>query len=302
MPVFIVGFPRSGTTLCQRLVAERFNLPTLPETHFFEALYQTGPISGQISQARARAVVEKLADYLPMDVEQQLASLKADLVRTRGLFLSIVAEQLGDAKLARSLFWLEKTPGHARHMAAIGRMFPQVRFIYMLRHPVLAFASRRDLTEPGKGWGEAWRPVEAMCRQWAAFLESARQFDAAQPGRVLYVRLEDLSRDSEAELERIGEFLGLEAAEAPAQLAAERLVRPFESWKTDALQAQNPAIAQRAGKAGLDAYDHWRVHSLLGPLLAEVGYTEEAPSAPHLDALHRKLMRSIDYYRHKQRD
>jgi hypothetical protein len=300
MPVFVVGFPRSGTTLCQRLVAERFNLPTLPETHFFEALAASGPISGQINQARARALVETLAGYLPMDVAQQLATLKADPVRTRGLFLNIVAEQLGDTKLARSLFWLEKTPGHARHMAAIARMFPQVRFIYMLRHPALAFASRRDLAEPGKGWGEPWRPVEAMCRQWAGFLESARQFDASHPGRVLYVRLEDLSRDSDLQLERIGEFLGLEAAEAPSEVAAERIVRPFEAWKTDALQAQDPAIAQRAGKSVLDAYDLWRVHALLEPQLAELGYDEAAPSAPHLDALHRKLMRSIDYYRHKR--
>ena len=38
MPVFIVGFARSGTTLCQRLVSEHLGLPTLPETNFFERL------------------------------------------------------------------------------------------------------------------------------------------------------------------------------------------------------------------------------------------------------------------------
>ena len=34
MPIFIVGFARSGTTLCQRLVSEHLGLPTLPERTF----------------------------------------------------------------------------------------------------------------------------------------------------------------------------------------------------------------------------------------------------------------------------
>src|SRR6185295_5141712 len=49
MPVFIVGFARSGTTLCQRLVSEQLGLPTLPETHFFERLDKYHPRDRYIS-------------------------------------------------------------------------------------------------------------------------------------------------------------------------------------------------------------------------------------------------------------
>ncbi len=38
-PIFVVGYPRSGTTLLQALMATQGNLATFPETHFFSTVY-----------------------------------------------------------------------------------------------------------------------------------------------------------------------------------------------------------------------------------------------------------------------
>jgi hypothetical protein len=192
MPVFVVGFARSGTTLCQRLVSEQLGLPTLPETHFFERLDKYEPHDRTISPHGARGLLRELSELLPVEMGHYRDLLAIDPVPIRDLFLRLVAEQLGSRSVAQRGQWLEKTPLHAMFAPRIGRMFARAQFICMVRHPELAIASRRELNEPGKGWGEAWRPIEALCAEWRTLMNTMREFDAQQPGRVLYVRLEDL--------------------------------------------------------------------------------------------------------------
>ena len=95
MPVFIVGFARSGTTLCQRLVAERFKLRTLPETHFFERLGKYHPEESRLTSANARALLEELRPYLDMNPATHEPLLAQPEVSVRALFLSLVEEQTG---------------------------------------------------------------------------------------------------------------------------------------------------------------------------------------------------------------
>lgn len=296
MPVFVVGFARSGTTLCQRLVSEHLGLPTLPETHFFERLDKYQPRDRFIAPANARALLRELSDYLPVDLANYRDLLAMDPVRIRDLFLRLVAEQLGSRTLATRGRWLEKTPLHALFAPRIGRMFSRAQFICMVRHPEMAFASRRELNEPGKGWGEAWRPIESLCVEWRALMNAMREFEGKQPGRVLYVRLEDLSARPRRELNRIARFLGLPTDDAQGEVEEEALLQPFETWKADALKPADSAIANRAGRSHLDAYDRWRVQTLLAPELKAFKYADPTVSAPPMDPLHRKLVESIDWY------
>jgi hypothetical protein len=296
MPVFIVGFARSGTTLCQRLVSEHLGLPTLPETHFFERLDKYKPRDRYISPSGARGLLRELAELLPIEMANYRDLLAVDPVRIRDLFLRIVAEQLGSRTLATRGRWLEKTPLHALYAPRIGRMFARAQFICMVRSPELAFASRRELNEPGKGWGEAWRPIEALCNEWRALMGSMREFEDQQPGRVLFVRLEDLSARPKRELNRIARFLDLPTDDAQGEVDDEVLLQPFETWKADALKPVDKDIAARAGRSQLDTYDRWRVQTLLAPELKAFKYLDPAIAAPRLDPLHRKLIEAIDWY------
>ena len=296
MPVFIVGFARSGTTLCQRLVSEHLGLPTLPETHFFERLYKYKPGERFISPHGARGLLKELSELLPINLAHYRDLLATDEVRIRDLFLRLVEEQLGSRTQALRGRWLEKTPLHAMHAPRIGKMFSRAQFICMVRNPELAFASRRELNEPGKGWGEPWRPIEALCLEWRGLMASMRQFDEQQPGRVLYVRLEDLSARPGRELGRISRFLQLEADDAQGDVEEEVLLQPFETWKADALKPADRDIANRAGRSQLDAYDRWRVQSLLAPEMKAFKYHDPNLVPPTLDPLHQKLVESLDWY------
>jgi hypothetical protein len=297
MPIFIVGFARSGTTLCQKLVSQRLGLPTLPETHYFEFLRDHEPAGGQLRPESARALVEQLAPFLSIDVAALRPLLDRPEVPIRALFLHLVGQQIGSQALADRGQWIEKTPGHAEHLERIHQMFPKGRFICMVRNPLLAFASRRELQEPGKGWGEDWKPIEVFCAQWAEHLRDVRAFGERHPGQLLTIRLEDLAAEPDAQLVRVRDFVGQGFANPIDSPLHPEIIQPFETWKRDALKPADAHIADRSGKVLLDAYETWRVKSLLAEEMAEFGYDTDTAPPPGLDPLHQRLIASLDWYR-----
>jgi hypothetical protein len=297
MPIFIVGFARSGTTLCQKLVSQRLGLPTLPETHYFEFLRDFEPAGGQLRPESARALVEQLASFLSIDVAALRPLLDRPEVPIRALFLHLVGQQIGSQTLADRGQWIEKTPGHAEHLERIHQMFPKGRFICMVRNPLLAFASRRELQEPGKGWGEDWKPIEVFCAQWAEHVRDMRAFGERHPGQLLQIRLEDLAAEPDAQLVRVRDFVGPGFSNPVDSPLHPEIIQPFETWKRDALKPADAHIADRSGKVLLDAYETWRVKSLLAEEMAAFGYDTETAPPPGLDDLHRRLIASLDWYR-----
>jgi hypothetical protein len=297
MPIFIVGFPRSGTTLAQKLVSQHLGIPTLPETHYFEFLENHEPAGGQLKPDAARALVEELAAFLKIDALALRPLLDRPEVPIRALFLQLIAQQIGSQTLADKGQWLEKTPGHAEHLERIHQMFPKARFLCMVRNPLNAFASRRELQEPGKGWGEEWKPIEAFCAMWAEHVKTMRQFAERHPGQLLILRLEDLAADPEAQMQRVRDFVGPGFANVAAAPLEPGIVQPFETWKRDALKPADPAIADREGKGQLDVFEAWRVKTLLRDEMSLLGYPVDAAEPSPLDALHRRLLGAIDWYR-----
>lgn len=296
MPIFVVGFARSGTTLCQSLISQRLVIPTLPETHFFERLDKYEPAAGQITSDAARRLLDELSEFLEVPEAKFASLLAGETVPIRALFLHLIAQQIGSKALADKGLWLEKTPGHAENLERIHQMFPKARFICMVRNPLHAFASRRELAEPGKGWGEEWKPIEAYCAQWATHIKRVRDFGARHPGQLLVIRLEDLAADPDGQLARVSEFVGPGFANPTTAPVQAGIIQPFETWKRDALRPADPAIASRDGKVLLDEYETWRVKTLLHDEMATLMYPTDA-TPPAFDPLHQRLVAAIDWYR-----
>lgn len=296
MPLFIVGFARSGTTLCQNLVSQRLVIPTLPETHFFEFLEACEPAGGRIAADAARDLLDRLSPFIELPEDRFPDLLAEPQVPIRELFLRVVGHEIGSRQLAAQGVWLEKTPGHAEHLERVHQMFPKARFLCMVRDPVTAFASRRELMEPGKGWGEEWKPIEAFCSQWAQHVRRVRAFSERHPGALMFIRLEDLAADPDTELARVRAFVGPQFATGVTAPVQHSIVQPFETWKRDALKPADPRIATREGRSTLDAWETWRVRTLLQEPMASFGYDTTA-EAPPMDDLHRRLVTSLDWYR-----
>ena len=235
----VVGSPRSGTTLVQRLACEIPGVRMPPETHFFTRFALTltrqyrFPLSApQLTEAATAFAAMAWADGVEIDVDAVVADLGGTCGRPMALFEAVVRQLAGPAEV-----WGEKTPGHLVWWRPVSAAAPWMRFVAVVRDPRAVVASnlempwRVDRSLPA--WGD--RMHLAFAELWS-FLQGQVETMAAQlgPDRCLVLRYEDVAADPEATRARLADFLGRPPGLAP-QDAPAGIVLPWESWKAQAL-------------------------------------------------------------------
>ena len=137
----VVGTPRSGTTLVQRLACELPNVAMSPETHFFSSGYAVDlvrrggfPLSGgRLDQELAAYLVSYKAwtgNELPLDTIEVKKLLGQTCERPTALFAAIVRSLAAPGRMVG-----EKTPDHIRWWRPISRSMPNVKFVFVVRDP-----------------------------------------------------------------------------------------------------------------------------------------------------------------------
>lgn len=236
-PAFlIVGTPRSGTTLVQRLASELASVRVPPETHFFTEFALsladrcTFPLAGDELRAELQAYSDR--GYL-RDVAFDPAAV-ADALGGRcesvpALFAAVVDELAGDGAPVVG----EKTPGHLLWWKPLTDAFPQLKLVVVVRDPRGVVASYEQL-----GWGGSH---VLNAQKWCYDIRQARTaFASLGPSRSLLVRFEDVLSDPIAARGRIAAFLGVEDEVAGVDGP---LFPGWEQWKADVL---GPINADRA--------------------------------------------------------
>lgn len=228
--IFVVGYPRSGTTLMQAVLACHPRLVSFPETHCLAGFAERNPLRRWIRHNR-RIQRQRIRQAF---AAHGLAEAFDALAATRGFsgepgelveYLDRLADQLGYDG------WVEKTPRHLRAAPRFDEWFEYTAVIHVLREPAAAIGSYLTATASYPG---AWRGrvgLRFAVRRWNAELELTRACLGHPRHRV--VRYEDLVRAPEDEVRRLCTALGLEFT--PAMLhpetAYETIVRPDEHWK-----------------------------------------------------------------------
>ena len=250
-PIFVIGSPRSGTTLLRLLLDAHPRISCGEETHFLRAL---GSIVGSDWPL--------VTSYgLPRDWW---------LARIRGLYGDFQAEVLARSGKAR---WAEKDPTYTLHLTFIEELFPDALFIHLLRDGHDVVASFRDR------WG--YRSAARAARtEWARYVGAAMELGGRLgERRVLELRYERLVADPEAEARRLFAFLG-EAWHPevldfdPADHAATERYRWFTAQRREAGGETTTIYRSRVGAGGrsLDPVLRTLLRHQHGDLLRELGY------------------------------
>lgn len=285
-PIFVVGYPRSGTTLVQALVATQGGIRTLPETHFF------GDVRWKITVNDNGAIAPGCLDTVLGEIRRRISfSLNAEEhlrrlaqgsgVSVKMLFEILVIDHLivqTDLAGLETVRWLEKTPQHELYLDVIRRFYPAAKFLHVVRHPERAILSRRRNFAFGN---EASWTIERHARNWLECAEAAERFAADHPGSLLTVRLEDVTRDPRGETGRICRFLGIPFAAGKLQRRreiAKTLYYPWETWKSRA--AEDVSAAERKENGALSPQEREVLLQMLGPRLAAYGYSAAADAPP----------------------
>jgi len=240
-PIFIVGLPRSGSTLIEQILACHSNVEgtmELPDISFVAARIGW-PGSSKI-----------LADCTPSD----LAALGATfLERTR------IHRKLGRP------FFIDKMPNNFRHIGLIHLILPNARIIDARRHPMgSCFSAFKQHFARGHSFSYS---LTDLGRYYRDYVELMAHFDEVLPGCSHRVVYEDLVTDTEGEIRRLLDYCGLPFEEACLRfyendsavrtVSSEQVRRPIFRDGLDRWRRYEPWLGPLKESLG-PALEHWR--------------------------------------------
>jgi len=185
-PIFIVGSPRSGTTLMCNMIDAH--------PHIFAPYWETGLFI---------RFEELLTNHLPWVLKEHPASFplkRKDLIDW--IRESVQALFGRFAAVCGKRRWAEKTPGHVFQIKLIHEVFPQAQFIHMIRNG-------RDVVRSLQNMPWAPRRLRWSIQRWMMSVRAGREQGAQlPPGLYTEVRYEDLVAQPAETLRRVCQFLG----------------------------------------------------------------------------------------------
>lgn len=264
-PVFVIGPPRSGTTLVAVLLARHPRIAVPPETHYFRWMQKKNLAALRGEELVRRAFENEFLLDLGIRPEALLTRQGAT-DSTPALFSALMqayAEREGKPR------WAEKTPDHLFSAYAIRSYFPQARFLCVLRDGRdAALSLRRVPWGPGddlwacaqRWWVSAWRAAELL-RRWP-------------PTVIRAVRYEELVENPERICRSMCEFIGEDFSpemlnpRVPTRVIPER----HAAWLA---RAAEPVTRQRVGVwKTASPPERSILQGLLAGMLKELGYNE----------------------------
>ncbi len=273
-PIFIVGCPRSGTTLLQCMLSEHENTFSLPETHFFRPILpilKLKPMDVLAPESLEKiyaAVVEKMGLVLPQDVQSN-NSVQAEegTLTPADVFCQVVERYRPERDLHKARRLVEKTPLHVLHMEEILGCFPTARFINLVRDPRDVVSSRMNLPSSQS------RPIKSLAKEWNKCVNAAARFSNIHPDRLLTLRYEDLVSDPMQSLYRVCQFLELE---------------PRPGMLTD--------FARQYGACTLPEREYWKEEVKTGKIINKTGVWRDRTSASQAREIEEQTQKLMDAY------
>ena len=190
-PLFIVGLPRTGTTLTERIIASHSLVQSVGETEFVQMVI------------RRESGIASL-DKMTTEMIRVMAEKDIDLV-SQG-YIDAVSYKLG----AEPIF-IEKLPFNFLYLGFIAKAFPNAKLIYLKRNPMDAcFALYKQVFT----WAYKYSyTLDTLGRYYVAYDRIMNHWRGILAGRLIEVEYESLVSDQEGQTRRMLDKLGLEFEE-----------------------------------------------------------------------------------------
>jgi tetratricopeptide (TPR) repeat protein len=240
-PIFIVGLPRSGSTLLEQILSSHSAIEGTME------LPDIAAIARDLGEKKLRSETSKYPEIL--------AGLSPETLRTLGE--SYIERTRIQRRSAKPRF-IDKMPNNWLHVGLIALALPNAKIIDARRHPVATcFSAFKQHFARGQTFTY---DLGELGRYYRDYLELMAHFDAVAPGRIHRVLYEELVGDTETEVRRALNYCALPFESACLQFfATDRPVRT----------ASSEQVRQPIFQEGVDQwrrYDPW-----LGPLKDSLG-------------------------------
>jgi hypothetical protein len=271
-PIFIVGCPRSGTTLLATLFDRHSQVAVPPETHFYTHFRLLTP-KRRTSHSTAELTGRFVADQYTCDL-----NLAADALTQRVGADAVALPQFFDAAMREfaagrgKSVWAEKTPEHLFCVDEILSWYPDARIVCIIRDGRDATMSMDALPwtlTPSRGHAAIWRDAALYAQR------SLRQY----PEQFHLLRFEDLLTEPERVLTAAMQHAGLQFE--PRQLQRLDETGAIPAWesgvKQNVFKDLDPSRAY-AWKRSLSPTQLRLMNSMMHTQLRDFGY--ETPERP----------------------
>lgn len=268
-PFFVVGVDRSGTTLLTLLLDGHSQLWIPNESHFFVEYYHKyngGDYSG--TAFRKELVSRILSEKYVSDWAVTIQADDVDFEQCTDLPSTIAAVYSAHARKEGKSIWGDKTPRYISHIDILNRLFPDARYIHIVR-------DGRDVASSiVKQWWGANDYLSAL-DSWARRIEMGHKMLNMLPeSRVMEVRFEDLVAQPESHVKSLCAFLGVPFEPGMmdyTQSAASKVAGRITAHHSGLTKA--PDISQTfRWKKSLSDPDQALSYSVAGKMLEHYGY------------------------------
>ncbi|GLW05530.1 sulfotransferase [Microtetraspora sp. NBRC 13810] len=280
-PIFIVGCPRSGTTLLQLMMHAHPRIAIPPETRFVVGAYQRRLSFGDLREADRR---RQLAKWIVQrrqsrfyelgldgdDITEKIIEGPGTLGSALGIILRAYAERFGKPR------WGDKRPSYFQNTEVLLRLFPDAQFVHLIRDGRDCVASLKEMP-----WykGNIYSAVSG----WAEAIDFARNGSQRLPADSYHeLQYEHLISDPATTLKALCEFIGedFDPAMCEPHLVASVAVPERKTWHA---RTHGAVTTSRSGswRQRLEPWEISLCETVLGERLESYGYElAGAPKAP----------------------
>jgi Flp pilus assembly protein TadD len=227
LPVFIVGFPRSGTTLLEQMLDAHENLQSMDEQPFLRQLAD-----------RLTAYGVKSSNDLALLGQRDCDELRKD-------YLAMAGERVGRQWHGRLV---DKNPLNMTRLAFIRRLFPQAKIVFAVRDPrdvVLSCYMQNFQSSP---LAVVCKSLQSIAHAYVSVMQNWSYHAALfENAGILTVRYEKLVSNTEEEVQRIARFLNLDGYDQMLHFDAHAQAKGFISTPSYA-QVVQPISAGRIAR------------------------------------------------------
>ncbi|MBC2605826.1 sulfotransferase family protein [Pelagicoccus albus] len=240
--IFIVGTPRSGTTLLQSLLASHPLIHSVPETHFFYEIRKRKrdliPWANRSNKKRWKSTCLKLSELwgtvgIDPKFEREKFPSRVSCIQ---YFVSLL-DRL--AFKESKPIWLEKTPRHLHYIETISNSVPDAIFIHLLRD---GESTARSIAKAAESAPETWGPgsrysTQSCLDRWRSDLDLHLKYVGNK--KHYFTNYESLVQKPKDCLQSMCSFIGVAFEESQLtgyRKTAEQLINSNESWKSNTSQ------------------------------------------------------------------